>query len=79
MLARTGRIAVALLAALLLLFIILPLVALFLRTTPSSLLSGLRHPGAVSTLVLSLETTAITRHGGSAGDQPVDGKLGPEE
>jgi molybdate transport system permease protein len=47
-------------AALLLLFIILPLVALFLRTTPGSLLASLRQPVAVSALVLSLETTAIT-------------------
>ncbi|HKC75778.1 MAG TPA: ABC transporter permease [Chloroflexota bacterium] len=58
--ARIGQTAVAVLAALLLLFIVLPLVALFLRTTPASLLSGLRDPTAVSALVLSLETTAIT-------------------
>jgi hypothetical protein len=58
--ARTGQMAVAVLAALLLLFIVLPLVALFLRTTPGNLLSGLRQPAAVSALVLSLETTAIT-------------------
>ena len=36
------------------------MVALFLRTTPASLLSSLRQPAAVSALVLSLETTAIT-------------------
>ena len=58
--ARIGQTAVAVLAALLLLFIVLPLVALFLRTPPASLLSGLRDPTAVSALVLSLETTAIT-------------------
>src|SRR5207247_6585226 len=58
--ACTGQIAVVLLATLLLLFIVLPLVALFLRTTPGSLLSSLRQPVAVSALVLSLETTAIT-------------------
>ena len=58
--ARSGQLAVAVLAALLLLFIVLPLVALFLRTTPANLLSGLRQPPAVSALVLSLETTAIT-------------------
>jgi molybdate transport system permease protein len=57
---RAGRVAVALLALCLLLFILLPLVALILRTTPATLLSSLQQPTATSALVLSLETTAIT-------------------
>lgn len=58
--ASAGRAAVVALAALLLLFILLPLAALFLRTTPAGLLSSLSQPEAVSALLLSLETTAIT-------------------
>ncbi len=57
---RAGRAAVALLALCLLLFIVLPLVALLLRTTPATLLASLRQPTATSALLLSLETTAIT-------------------
>ena len=47
-------------AVLLLLFVLLPLGALFLRTTPAALLASLQQPAAVSALLLSLVTTAIT-------------------
>jgi molybdate transport system permease protein len=57
---RAGRVAVALLALCLLLFIVLPLVALVLRTTPATLLANLQQPTATRALVLSLETTALS-------------------
>ena len=57
---RIGRAAVIVLALLLLLFVLLPLVALFLRTTPAALLSRLGQPDARDALRLSIETTAIS-------------------
>lgn len=48
------------LAACLLGLLVLPIVALGLRTTPTDLLSGLRHPLFASALRLSLVTTAIS-------------------
>ncbi len=47
-------------ALLLLLFIVLPLLALFLHTTPSTLLADLGQPEALGALALSLQTTATT-------------------
>lgn len=58
--ARLGRAAVLALALLLLVFILLPLVALFLHSTPDRLLARLGQPDAVAALTLSLKTTAIT-------------------
>lgn len=53
-----GLVVVAFLV--LLLFIVLPLLALFLHTTPSTLLADLRQPEALGALALSLQTTATT-------------------
>ena len=58
--ARLGRAAVLGLALLLLVFILLPLAALFLHSTPDRLLARLGQPDAVAALTLSLKTTAIT-------------------
>lgn len=58
--AHAGRVAVAALAVLLLLFILLPLMALFLRTTPAGLLASLQQPTASRALQLSVETTCCT-------------------
>ncbi len=57
---RAGRAIVIILALLLLLFILVPLLGLFLHTTPATLLDSLRQPDASSALRLSLATTAVT-------------------
>lgn len=56
----TGRVLVAILAGLLLLFIAFPLAALLLHTPPSTLWSSLHTESARSALTLSLQTTTIT-------------------
>jgi molybdate transport system permease protein len=43
-----------------LVFLVLPVVALFVTSGPSAWLAGLRHPMAVPALILSLSTTAIS-------------------
>lgn len=48
------------LGALLFLFLLVPLVALFLSSTPASLLSSLRHPVVGDALRLSLVTTLVS-------------------
>jgi molybdate transport system permease protein len=58
--ARVGQAAVWALALVFLGFIVLPLAALFLHTTPGTLLASLQQPSAQSALLLSLETTGIT-------------------
>ena len=58
--ALLGQAAVVALALLLLGFIVVPLVALVLHTTPTTLLASLQQPAAQSALLLSLETTGIT-------------------
>ncbi len=58
--ARAGRAGVTALALLLLLFILVPLAALFLHTSPAALWASLQQPQAVSALLLSLETTVTT-------------------
>jgi molybdate transport system permease protein len=59
-LAGAGRLLIALLAAVLLLFIGFPLVALFLNTPPSALWSSLHTESSTSALTLSMETTGVT-------------------
>jgi molybdate transport system permease protein len=54
-----GRACVALLAGVLLLFILLPLAALLLHTPPAVLLASLGGETATSALKLSMETTAV--------------------
>lgn len=58
--AGAGRLLVALLAAMLFLFIAFPLAALVLHTPPSSMWASLQTQSATSALFLSLETTAVT-------------------
>jgi molybdate transport system permease protein len=58
--AGAGRALVALLAAVLLLFITFPLVALLLHTPPRTLWTSLQTQTATSALSLSLETTSAT-------------------
>lgn len=55
---RRGAVVVP--ALLLGLFIVLPLLALFLHTSPAGLLNSLGQPEARSALALSLETTAVS-------------------
>jgi len=57
---RLGQLLIAVLAVSLLLFITLPLAAMFTHTSPGALLSSLRQESATSALLLSLETTGIT-------------------
>jgi molybdate transport system permease protein len=61
---RAGRRALPLLgvtaAAALLLFLVLPVVALFVTAGPTALLAGLRQPVVGPALLLSLRTTAVT-------------------
>lgn len=58
--AVAGWTVISLLALLLLLFLLIPLVALFLHTPPGALLASLGQETALRALTLSLETTAIT-------------------
>jgi molybdate transport system permease protein len=58
--AGAGRLLIALLAAMLLLFIGFPLIALFLNTPPGTLWSSLRTESSTSALTLSLQTTGVT-------------------
>ncbi|MDB5077742.1 MAG: modB [Chloroflexi bacterium] len=58
--AGVGRILVALLASVLLLFIAFPLAALLLHTPPNTLWSSLQTQSATSALTLSLQTTTAT-------------------
>ncbi len=58
--AGPGRVLVAALAGIFLLFILFPLAALLLHTPPATLLSSLGQQSATSALQLSLETTAVT-------------------
>lgn len=55
-----GRLAIAILAATLALFIAVPLVALLLHTPPGTLIASLGQDTARQALLLSLQTTAIT-------------------
>lgn len=57
---RRERIALAAAGAVLAVFLALPLVALFVRTSPGDLLEGLRHPLAWPALALSLQTTTAS-------------------
>ena len=58
--AGLGRVIVAVLAGIFLLFILFPLAALLLHTPPATLLSSLGQDSATSALLLSLETTGVT-------------------
>lgn len=55
-----GRLLIALMAVALLLFIVVPLVALLLHTPPGTLIASLGQDSARQALLLSLQTTTIT-------------------
>jgi molybdate transport system permease protein len=57
--ARAARVGADLLVAIAVLFIGLPIAAVFLRVSPSSLVDGLQSPIAQDALRLSLETTLV--------------------
>jgi molybdate transport system permease protein len=60
LLAGAGRVLVALLAAVLLLFIAFPLAALLLHTPPGTVWNSLQTQSATSALTLSVQTTTVT-------------------